>query len=891
MASNEQDARRLFRRGGGLAAAAAVLATWFAAREPGQGECALPLGNAFRECSATAAPPATSTLAPVAAGLAVVGGPWRSLPLAFVENLGQWDTPARFVARQGGMTVRVEPDALVLQLVDARRKSPASVDQGFKTVYADSKAETTDPRRGAVVRLAFEHASPEARIRGSHVLPGHFNYFLGNDPSRWRTRVPGYGVVTCEDIQEGVDLVLHEQNGQLEYDVCLAPGARLEDIVIRCEGVYGLHLDEQGSLVLSTPLGPLEQRLPTTWEETPEGERIPVACRYRLLDDRRYGFEVEARNSTRRLVIDPGLTWATLLGGMWADAPVEVTVTANGDVITAGSTDSSNFPTTPGAYDPIGNAGFGSADQLVTRLTADGSALVYSTFLGGTDGETVYGMFVDDQERFTLVGKTFSSDYPTTPGAYQGVFAGQNSDAVVAQISSAGDALLYSTFLGGFNAGTASEVAVDVVVRSDGTLIVSGSTCAPDFPVTPDALDPTFQPLCDGFLCLLDPAASGAAQLVYSSFFFGGGFLFMTREADGSILGVGHTGNPAFPITAGAFDSSFEGGFSGAAGIACRLSPDLKTILASTFLDVEIEDVAFGPPGSITLVANNIQLTLLTPGSYDPTFNGSADVIAGRLSDSLTQWEWGTLIGGSQIDGAYGVAVDPSGAVIITGTTSSPDYPVTPGAHDTSFSGGLGDACVSCLSSDGSQLLYSTYLGASGAASMRGQAVAATGLAEAVVVGDGANSAFPVTPGAFDTTYNGGIGDGFVARLLLNPAWASIGAGIAGTNGVPKLIGDGALCAGGTTTLTLIRGKPNGVATLVIGLALLQTPFKGGTLIPTPDILLYGLPLSSNGVLVLSAPWPAGIPAGFAFHFQAWIADAVAVQGFAATNGLSATTP
>jgi len=466
-------------------------------------------------------------------------------------------------------------------------------------------------------------------------------------------------------------------------------------------------------------------------------------------------------------------------------------------------------------------------------------------------------------------------------------------DALVAQLSATGDALLYATYLGGNNPSTSTEIATDVAVRPDGTIVVSGSTCAPDFPVTPDAMDPSFTPLCDGFLSVLDPAAVGSAQLVYSSFLLGGGFLFIHLEDDGSLLGVGHSADPTFPTTPGAFDSDFAGAIAGIEGIAARMAPDLKSYLAATYIDLSVLDVAFAPPGSITIGANILGASLLTPGAYDTTSNGGIDVAVGRLSATLSEWEWGTFIGGSTGESANGIAVDPSGAVIITGGTASSNYPVTPGAHDTVYSGGLGDAFVSYLSTDGSQLLYSTFLGESASSSIRGQAAAALDIAEAIVVGDGAKSAFPVTPGAFDTTYNGGGlgGDGFVVKLPLTLAWDTVGAGIAGTLGVPKLQGQGLLCAGQTATLTLTRGKPNGTATLVIGLGLLLAPFKGGTLIPTPDILIPGLPISGSGVMVLSAPWPAGIPAGFTFHFQAWIADAVAVQGFAATNGLSATTP
>jgi hypothetical protein len=819
----------------------------------------------------------------------------HALPLAFVENQGQWDTPARFVARIRGATVRVEPDALVLQLTETPKwPSRASRAPPWRDGAAvPAHEEEGIARHGLIVRLAFEKTSPAAEIRPRNVVAGCFNYFLGSDAARWRTRVPGYGVVAYEGLQQGVDLVLREQDGTLEYDVCLEPGSDLQAVVIRCDGIDGLHLADDGSLVMSTALGPIVQQLPRTWELDAGGNERSVRCRYRLLDGHRYGFEVDGRDDARRLVIDPGLNWSTYLGGGFSDYPIAVQVAANGEIIVAGNTESADFPVTPGAFDVTADPVL-HQDQFVTRLSADGAALVFSTFIGGEGGDGTSGIFVGDDESVTFCGSTTSPNYPTTTGAFQNTLIG-TSDGLVGQLSASGDALLYATLIGGTNLGTASEVAHAVATRDDGTIVASIGTCgAPDFPVTADAIDPTHEPgPCDVALVVLGPSLTGAEQVVYSSYLFGGGFLHIAIEDGGSVLGVGAAAVSTFPTTPGAYDTTFSPILSaGADGIVCRLSADLKTILASTFLDARATDVAFAPEGGITLCATEYALELLSPGSYDPTPNGALDAFVGRMSCTLDAWQWGTLVGGFQNDFAFGVAVDPSGAAMVTGQTSSPNYPVTPGAFDTTFSGGTGDAFVSCLSADGSQLLYSSFLGNAGALSIEGNAIAATGIAGAVVVGDGATTTFPVTAGAFDTTFAGGFaGDGFVTSLSLGPAWQKVGAGLAGSSGLPKLSGAGSLLAGDPVTLTLVRGKSSGTATLVIGLGLLQLPFKGGTLVPTPDIVIGGLPLNAAGALALSAPWPAGIPSGITFCFQHWIPDAAGPSGFAASNGLLATTP
>jgi len=173
--------------------------------------------------------------------------------------------------------------------------------------------------------------------------------------------------------------------------------------------------------------------------------------------------------------------------------------------------------------------------------------------------------------------------------------------------------------------------------------------------------------------------------------------------------------------------------------------------------------------------------------------------------------------------------------------------------------------------------------------------VAAFGIADVVIVGEGAQTGFPVTPGAFDETFNGGTlfgADGYVARMLLEPlTWVSLGGSVPGSNGTPNLAGTGDLVGGQPVTLTLTSAKPATPATLIVGLSLLSAPFKGGTLVPNPTLMLFALPINGHGSLSLSATWPSGLPSGFAFYTQYWIPDPAAPVGFSASNGLAGITP
>lgn len=246
------------------------------------------------------------------AGLATIA------PMAFVENRGQWDTEARFIARAGPLSVGTEPRALVL-----------AVEEGGEH---------------RLVRLEFDNAREDARIEGQGVQTGVRHYYVGDDPERWRTGVESYARVLYRGLYEGVDLRVRDHRGSLEYDLLLAPGADLEQVRVRCDGVESLEIEPDGSLVLHTGRGSLRQSPPTTWNVLPSGERREVECRFELLGDERFGFRVEDRDPTLELVVDPELEWCTYLGGNDSDFCVDSAFDPSGRVVLVGRTYSTDFP-------------------------------------------------------------------------------------------------------------------------------------------------------------------------------------------------------------------------------------------------------------------------------------------------------------------------------------------------------------------------------------------------------------------------------------------------------------------------------------------------------------------------------------------------------------------
>jgi hypothetical protein len=703
--------------------------------------------------------------------------------------------------------------------------------------------------QGANLVLTFEGASPDISIEGIDQLPGRYNYFLGSDPSKWRTEVPSYTSIRYRGLYPGVDMVVRDQDGRLEYDLILDAGADLAPIVVHCEGADSMEVDEEGSLVLHTAAGDVTQRRPDTHEIGPGGTGEPIACSYRLLAQNCFGFDVPSRQGDLALVIDPGLIYGTFLGGSHDDQTTGIAVDALGSVLATGYTSSSDFPTTPGAYDTSFNAG--NVDAFVAKLDASGTTLLYGTFLGGSGSDFANAVAVDASGAALITGSTYSSDFPTTAGAYDTSFNGGGvnpTDAFVVKLDPTGSSLLYGTFLGGSDADVANGIAVD----ASGAVLVTGLTVSSDFPTTPGAFDTSFNSTgyCDAFVAKL--SASGTT-LLYGTYLGGSGCddaFGIAIDASGAALVTGETTSSDFPTTPGSYDTSFD--YSGNyRAFVTKLSESGTTLLYGTYLGKvsEAHGIAVDASGAALVTGTVSSNFPTTPGAYDTSFNGGDnDAFVAKLSANGTSLLYGTYLGGSDSDVANGIALDASGAALVTGYTFSSDFPTTPGAFGTSFNGNI-DAFVTKLNASGSALVYSTLLGGTDYDLAYATAVDSAGAA--LVTGYTASLDFPTTPGAYDTTYNA-LNDAFVAKLDLCVAFArNYGSGWPGTLGVPSLMASGppVLC----TPITIAIGNSSGATTaavLLVGFqpASIPTAFSGTLLVLPTFVLPFTLPASGASV-------------------------------------------
>jgi Beta-propeller repeat len=676
------------------------------------------------------------------------------IPLHFETNQGQTDGQVKFLSRGSRSTLFLTPSEAVLVLA-----SPQGAQKNFSrpsSASSASPAVEAGDLRSTVLRVKLLGAKPNPEVTGMEKLPGKVNYFIGNDPKKWRTDVPIYTKVRYTDIYPGVDLVYYGSPGQLEYDFVVAPGADPRAITLSVEGAEKLEVDTRGDLVLRLASGQIRQRKPLIYQEI-DGVRREIPGGYVLNRGGRVGFQVSAYDAASPLVIDPVLVYSTYLGGGRDDLGGKVAVDSTGSAYVTGRTQSANFPTTAGSFDTSTNGG---EDAFVTKLNAAGSALVYSSYLGGTDDDIGNGITVDGTGNAWVAGATRSPNFPTTAGAFDTSSNG-DADGFVTKLNATGSMLLYSTYLGGRELDTNHAIAVDAA----GNAYVTGRTLSANFPTTPGSLDTSLGGPQDAFVTKLN--AAGTA-LLYSTY-LGGGAIEMgnaiTVDAPGNAYVTGETTSGDFPTTPGAWDLTLDGT---ADAFVTKLNAAGSTLLYSTYLGGPGHEIgtaiAVDSAGNAYVSGHTFADGFpTTPGAFDTTYNGGPlDVFVTKLDATGSTLLYSTYLGGSGSDFGFGIRVDSAGNSHLAGETRSVNFPTTPDAVQPTVPGGFSDCFVTRLNAAGSALLYSTYLGGSAGDACFGLALDAAG--STYVTGDTESADFPTTPGSFDTSANGGF-DVFVAKI------------------------------------------------------------------------------------------------------------------------------
>lgn len=692
---------------------------------------------------------------------------YGKLPLAFEPNQGQTDPQVKFLARGSGYTLFLTGEEAILVL--HQRVTDARPGLGKSVSKFPSGRHLTQ-----VLRMKLEGARAGASFKSLAPLPGISNYLLGNDRSKWHKDIPHYAKVQAMEIYPGVDVAYYGADGGsgLEYDFIVKPGSDPGSIHLSYDGAGSSQVNGQGDLELETAHGKVVFRAPTVYQDG-SGGRTTVEGRYRL-EGNRLGFEIKNYDKTRPLVIDPVLDYSTFLGGVDQDEAYAVAADSSGNAYVTGLVFSGGFPTTSGSYQPSFNPGgvVDSEDAFVSKLSADGSTLIYSTYLGGyyqagsgAAGANGVGIAVDSSGD-AFVGGTTAGGFPTTSGAYQPNQTASAGEAFVTELNPSGDGLVFSTYIG--SGGTANVTGL--TMDTQGNIYLTGYTNG-SYPTTSGAFQTSLGYGTMGFVTKLNSTGSA---LIYSTYLgnttaeVNANPEGIVVDSSGSAYVAGYAGGP-IPTTSGAFLTTYGSGFE--EGFIAKLNTTGSGLDYLTYLDTSATNyataIAVDGSGDAYVTGKVVGTYPTTSGAYSTTDAAGTqayEAFVTEMNPSGSGQVYSTYLGGASGNEGAAIALDGFGNVYVTGTAFGSGFPTTADAYQPSFGGATEDVFVSVLNPGGSALVYSTYLG--GSANDFGFGIALDASGNSYVVGDtGTTGGFPTTAGAYQTTYGGGETDGFVVKF------------------------------------------------------------------------------------------------------------------------------
>ncbi len=715
--------------------------------------------------------------------------------LRFIENRGQWPDVVTFRGEVPGATLWFERGALLMDHHDADAVARCH------GAHAGKDALHASPViRHHVLRMRFPNATAEAAVHGEELQPGHHNYFLGNDPARWASGAAAYAVVQLEEVAPGCHARFSGTVEGAKFDLMVQPGADPQALQWTYDGADRIELKDD-ALLIHTSIGIITERIPLAYQDI-DGVRIPVHCSY-TLHDGMAGVELGQHDPGHLLVIDPTLRFSTFSGSFSDNFGYTATFDQAGFLYSGSTAFGSLYPTTTGAYQTTWAGGNGQGaipgtDVALTKYDTTGTFIVWSTLLGGSGDEMPHSLIVNNADELFVLGTTGSPNFPITAGAYDASFGGGSaiapqglgvsfplgSDMFIARISNDGTQLLASTYLGGSaNDGLntapalkfnyADEVRGEILLDANNNVLIVSCTQSTDYPVTANALQPTFAGGShDGVITKLDASLT---TLIQSTFLGGSGAdaLYSTSLADdGSIHVSGGTTSQNIPTTPGSVFPNYIGG--PADGYTARISASGNALIAGTYWGSSGYDQAYfveldqfgqvylfgqtnAPAGQLVF---NAPYNVPAGGQFISKFSPQLDVL--ELSSRFGNGDGTPDISPTAflVDYCNKIYISGwgSGGGGLGGSLSTTGLPVTSDGYQTTTTGN--DFYLAVFEIDMSSLFYATYFGGSTSAEhvdggtsrfdRRGRVY------QSVCAGCGGNSDFPIVPdpGAVSATNN-----------------------------------------------------------------------------------------------------------------------------------------
>jgi Beta-propeller repeat len=631
------------------------------------------------------------------------------LPLAFEVNQGQAESAVDFVSRGPGYT---------LSLAATKARFSTTVRDRHNEPKAKPLSRLQMERTGVApayhsLQMRLVGANPGAAKKGIHPLPGKVNYFLGNDPTKWRTNVSTYAEVEYDNVYPGIDLRYHGSDRRLEYDFVVTPGSTPQTIGLKFDGASKLELDAYGNLLVHTASGEIVQlRKPFIYQER-DGNRKEVGGGF-VLAKQEVQFRLNTYDTSRSVVIDPIFAFSTHLGGSRSSSGQGIAVDSEGNVYVTGDTNSDNFPLTKPQQPKHG----GSTDVFITKLSRDGSKILYSTYIGGSGDDVGYGIAVDAAGNAYITGDTSSTNFPVENPLQKSM--GGIFDAFAVKLSPDGSKLLYSTYIGGSQGDRGDAIALD----GSGNAYITGYTYSTDFPV----VTPIQTAFSDANVhCFVSKVNPSGSALVYSTYLGGGDdrpdqATGIAVDSGGNAYITGYTNSVKFPSVnalqkfvgptdvfvtkINAAGSAFAysthlGGNADDEGMAITVDA-----AGSAYVTGETESLDF----PVTLGAYGTKCVgVPTPGRMRQICAGG-DVFVSKLTPDGSKLIYSTFVSGTGFEVGRGIVVDAAGNAYVVGLTTSADFPAV-NPLQKNFGGDAFDAFIFKLNPTGTALIYSSLLG------------------------------------------------------------------------------------------------------------------------------------------------------------------------------------
>ena len=613
----------------------------------------------------------------------------------FIENKGQWPKEVKYLAKIGGMNAWITNTGVVYDFYKIKRDYN---EEEFLTLpkheQDDIRRENTSVR-GQVVKSVFNNSNSVKRFIPENEQETYYNYFVGNDKSKWASYVKLYESVEIEELYNGIDVKYYFDEGLLRYDFIAKPGADINQIAMSFEGADNYSVNRDGELEIETSLGIVKHKDIVAYQKI-DGNKEFVKSSFNKSNKGNVGFSVEHYDTQKELIIDP-LIYSTYLGGSSWDTGYSIVVDNVGSVCITGDTWSVDFPFRNGIY-TFNGISAQTSDIFVSKFSR-GQSLNYSTFIGSTSYDSGYGIATDDSNNIFVTGKVNSPNtFPVTNTHFS------KGNVFVIKLSANGRILKYSTCIG----GNGSEYSSAIKLDSQNNIYITGSTSSSNFPTTDNAYSRVMNGTSDIFLTKI----SASGNLIDYSTFIGGSSGEQSQslaiDSNNNIYLTGRTNSIDFPITENAYSKTNSGKFD---VFVTKLNEN-NGLIYSTFIggsnDEEAYSILLDPFENSLISGGTFSPDYPTViGSFDETHNNNKDIFVTKLNSSGSNLIFSTFIGGNGTDSALDATLDSKGNIVLTGSTSSNDSFPRFEEGFNEIKNYQGELVVCKLNADGSSLEYS----------------------------------------------------------------------------------------------------------------------------------------------------------------------------------------